>query len=106
MYANRVLQFVNDQSEWNAREKECANLPVKITTDFINGNNVLPISYILSVSLGVDLPRVEILSLDGRPTLYWKFIGQFQTCDRTKLAIEVSDYRIYCTSVRRSRGIK
>ena len=29
-------------------------------------------------TLGVDLPKVELMSFDGRPTVYWKFIRQFQ----------------------------
>lgn len=45
-------------------------------TDFIDDNDALLVSYIPRVSLGVNLPRVELQLFNGRPTIYWEVIRQ------------------------------
>lgn len=35
---NRIQEFFNRQSKWNAEEIQCANPPTKIGTNLIDGN--------------------------------------------------------------------
>lgn len=57
---NRFLQFICEKSKWNAQEIECARVPAKMGTALVDPNKALLMSIFLSVSFGVDLPRVEV----------------------------------------------
>lgn len=58
--SNRNLRFVNERSNRNAKKIDFANLPAKVGSDLIEGNNVLPISNTPRVSFGGGPPTVEL----------------------------------------------
>lgn len=59
---NGALQFVNEQPEGHSREPKCTSLPLKTGKNLMDGSNAFLRSNASRFSLGVDLPRVEVLS--------------------------------------------
>lgn len=58
---------------------EYANPTANMGANFVDGKKALPMYSTPRVYSVVDLPKVDLLSFDGRPTAYWKFTRQFQT---------------------------
>lgn len=65
--------------------------------DFNISKEVILISNALSVKYGVDLPRVELLSFNGRPTVYRELIGEFwiQVAGNTCVGVQLILYLLH-----------